>query len=74
MSIASECDTFQAQTDKESEGEISDAEAQEKNEEMNYLETVRAVRALGWTHIPDFESSTSDVDQSDNLQSQEKCW
>ena len=64
----SEDDTFQAQSDKESEeGEISDAEVQEKNEEMNYRETVRAVRAfLGFTQIPDFEASTGDYDCSDN--------
>ena len=38
------------------EGEISDTETVEQNEEMNYRETVRAVRAfLGWSHIPDFE-------------------
>ena len=38
-----------------------------KNEEMNYQETVRVVRAfLGFTHIPDFEASISDYDRSDN--------
>ena len=67
-SVMSEDDTFQAQSDKESEeGEISDAEVQEKNEEMNYRETVRAVRAfLGFTQIPDFKASTGDYDCSDN--------
>ena len=40
----------------------------EKNEEMNYRETVRSVRSfLGWSHIPDFEASVSDTDnRSDN--------
>ena len=39
----------------------------EQNEEMNYRETCRSVRAfLGWTHIPDFELSVSDGDRSDN--------
>ena len=34
---------------------------------MNYRDTVRAVWAfLGFTHIPDFEASTSDHDRSDN--------
>ena len=67
-SVMSEDDTFQTQSDKESEeGEISDAVVQEKNEEMNYRETVRAVRAfLGFTQIPDFEASTGDYDHSDN--------
>ena len=66
--VISEEDTCQAQSDKElEEGEISDAEDQEKNEEMNYRETVRAVRAfLGFTHIADFEASTGDYDRSDN--------
>ena len=50
------------------EGEISDSEATEQNEEMNYRETCRSVRAfLGWNHIPDFELSVSDGDSSDNL-------
>ena len=49
------------------EGEISDSEATEQNEEMNYRETCRAVRAfLGWNHIPDFELSVSDGDTSNN--------
>ena len=49
------------------EGEISDSEATEQNEEMNYRETCRSVRAfLGWNHIPDFELSVSDGDRSDN--------
>ena len=52
-------------SDKESgeEGELSDTEVTEKNEEMNYRETVRSVRSfLGWSHIPDFEASVSDTD------------
>ena len=57
-------------SDKESgeEGELSDTEINEKNEEMNYRETVRSVRSfLGWSHIPDFEASASDADnRSDN--------
>ena len=57
-------------SDKESgeEGELSDTEVTEKNEEMNYRETVRSVRSfLGWSHIPDFEASVSDTDnRSDN--------
>ena len=49
------------------EGEISDSETTEQNEEMNYRETCRLVRAfLGWNHIPDFELSVSDGDRSDN--------
>ena len=57
------------QSDKYSgeEGELSDSEITENNEEMNYRETVRGVRAfLGWTHIPDFEPSAGDSDRSDN--------
>ena len=59
---------FDSAQDKDSEeGEISDSEATEQNEEMNYRETCRAVRAfLGWDHIPDFELSVSDGDRSDN--------
>ena len=59
---------FDSAQDKDSEeGEISDSEATEQNEEMNYHETCRAVRAfLGWDHIPDFELSVSDGDRSDN--------
>ena len=57
-------------SDKESgeEGELSDTEVNEKNEEINYRETVRSVRSfLGWSHIPDFEASASDADnRSDN--------
>ena len=57
-------------SDKDSgeEGELSDSEVHEKNEEMNYRETVRSVRAfLGWSHIPDFEVAVSDTDnRSDN--------
>ena len=47
---------------------MSDSEVTEKNEEMNYRETVRAVRAfLGWTFIPDFEPAVGDTDnESDN--------
>ena len=40
-------------SDKDSgeEGELSDSEVAERNEEMNYRETVRSVRAfLGWSH------------------------
>ena len=49
------------------EGEISDSEATEQNEEMNYRETCRAVRSfLGWNDIPDFELSVSDGDTSNN--------
>ena len=45
------------------EGELSDSEVVEKNEEMNYRETVRSVRAfLGWSHIPDFETAAGDTD------------
>ena len=53
---------------KDSEdGEISDSEVAEQNEEMNYRETVRAVRAfLGWSHIPDFEFSVADGNRSNN--------
>ena len=54
--------------DSGEEGELSDSEVTEKNEEMNYRETVRAVRAfLGWTYIPDFEPAVGDTDnKSDN--------
>ena len=57
-------------SDKDSgeEGELSDSEVAERNEEMNYTETVRSVRAfLGWSHIPDFEAAVGDTDnRSDN--------
>ena len=57
-------------SDKESgeEGKLSDTEILEKNEEMNYRETVQAVRAfLGWTYIPDFVPAAGDTDnRSDN--------
>ena len=57
-------------SDKDSgeEGELSDSEVVERNEEMNYRETVRSVRAfLGWSHIPDFEAAVGDTDnRSDN--------
>ena len=44
----------QSDRDSGEEGELSDSEVTEKNEEMNYRETVRAVRAFfGWTYIPD---------------------
>ena len=48
--------------------ELSDSEVTEKNEEMNYRDTVRAVRAfLGWTFIPEFEPAVGDTDnKSDN--------
>ena len=64
----SDVDSNHDRSDKASdEGEISDSEATEQNEEMNYRETCRAVRAfLGWNHIPDFELSISDGDRSDN--------
>ena len=64
----SDVDSNLDRSDKASdEGEISDSEATEQNEEMNYRETCRSVRAfLGWTHIPDFELSVSDGDRSDN--------
>ena len=64
----SDVDSNPDRSDKASdEGEISDSEAAEQNEEMNYRETCRAVRAfLGWNHIPDFELSVSDGDRSDN--------
>ena len=54
--------------DSGEEGELSDTEVTERNEEMNYRETVRSVRAfLGWTHIPDFEPAVGDSDnRSDN--------
>ena len=59
-------ESLTGRSDKD-EGEISDSEANEQNEEMNYRETVRAVRAfLGWSHIPDFEFSVADGDRSDN--------
>ena len=65
-----EVDLFPDHSDKDSgeEGELSDSEVTEKNEEMNYRETVHAVRAfLGWTHIPDFEPSVGDSDnRTDN--------
>ena len=64
----SDVDSNLDRSDKASdEGEISDSETTEQNEEMNYRETCRSVRAfLGWTHIPDFELSVSDGDRSDN--------
>ena len=54
--------------DSGEEGELSHTEVTERNEEMNYRETVRSVRAfLGWSHIPDFESAVGDTDNhSDN--------
>ena len=65
-----EVDPIPDHSDKDSgeEGELSDSEVTKKNEEMNYRETVRAVRALlGWTHIPDFEPSVGDSDnRTDN--------
>ena len=61
----SDVDSNPDRSDKASdEGEISDSEATEQNEEMNYRETCRAF--LGWNHIPDFELSVSDGDRSDN--------
>ena len=50
------------------EGELSDSEVAERNEEMNYRETVRSVRSfLGWSCIPDFEAAVGDTDnRSDN--------
>ena len=64
----SDVDSNHDRSDKASdEGEISNSEATEQNEEMNYRETCRAVRAfLGWNHIPDFELSISDGDRSNN--------
>ena len=64
----SDVDSNLDRSDKASdEGEISDSETTEQNEEMNYREMCRSVRAfLGWTHIPDFELSVSDGDRSDN--------
>ena len=64
----SDVESLTGQSDKDSEdGEISDSEVAEQNEEMNYRETVRAIRAfLGWSHIPDFEFSVADGDRSDN--------
>ena len=64
----SDIESVTGKSDKDSEeGEISDSETAEQNEEMNYRETVRAVRAfLGWSHIPDFEFSATDGDRSDN--------
>ena len=58
----SDVDSNLDRSDKASdEGEISDSEATEQNEEMNYRETCRSVRAfLGWNHIPDFELSVLD--------------
>ena len=54
--------------DSGEEGELSDTEVAERNEEINYRETVRSVRAfLGWSHIPDFEPAVGDTDnRSDN--------
>ena len=49
----------QSDRDSGEEGELSNSEVTEKNEEMNYRETVRAVRAfLGWTFIPDRQLET----------------
>ena len=64
----SDVDSNPDRSDKVSdEGEISDSDNTEQNEEMNYRETCRAVRAfLGWNHIPDFELSVLDGDRSDN--------
>ena len=64
----SDVESLASRSDKDSEdGEISDSEVAEQNEEMNYRETVRAVRAfLGWSDIPDFEFSVADGDRSDN--------
>ena len=64
----SDVDSNPDRSDKVSdEGEISDSDNTEQNEEMNYQETCRAVRAiLGWNHIPDFELSVLDGDRSDN--------
>ena len=64
----SDVDSLTGRSDKDSEdGQISDSETQEQNEEMNYWETVRAVRAFFcWSYIPDFECSVGDVDPSDN--------
>ena len=64
----SDAESTHDRSDKDSdEVEISDSEATEQNEEMNYRETCRAVRAfLGWNHIPDFELSVSDGDRSNN--------
>ena len=65
-----ELDPLPDRSDRNSgeEGELSDTEVTERNEEMNYRETVRSVRAfLGWTHIPDFEPAVGDTDnRSDN--------
>ena len=64
----SDVESLTGGSDKDSDdGEISDSEANEQNEEMNYRETVRAVQAfLGWSHIPDFEFSVAGGDRSDN--------
>ena len=64
----SDSEVLPGPSDKDSEeGEISDTETLEQNEEMNYRETVRPVRAfLGWTYIPDFEPSGGDVERSVN--------
>ena len=64
----SDVESLTGRSDKDSEdGEISDSGVAEQNEEMNYRETVRAVRAfLGWSNIPDFEFSVADGDRSDN--------
>ena len=64
----SDVESLTGRSDKDlEEGEISDCETVEQNEEMNYRETVRAVRAfLEWSHIPDFEYSATDGDRSDN--------
>ena len=68
--VLSDGEPLPDRSDKDSgeEGELSDSEVNEKNEEMNYRETVRSVRAfLGWSHIPDFEVSVGDTDDcSDN--------
>ena len=42
-------------------------ERPDQTEEMNYRETVRAIRSfMGWTHIPDFESDLNEPDKSNN--------
>ena len=67
--VLSDVEVFPDHSDKDSgeEVELSDSEVTERNEEMNYRETISVVRTfLGWSHTPDFEPSTGDTDRLDN--------